>query len=140
MLLFSYRWMAPDKLSEKYYDINPYVYCAGNPVNLVDNCGDSLTIVHRKGFLGLGGEESLICENAILPKTAITGSKISKNNPKTIVVANERENFNEFSNLFTAGSKKYATAIPTTNGNKTERSAYNKIPHIKKTAKINITR
>ena len=36
MLLFSYRWMAPDKLSEKYYDINPYVYCAGNPVNLVD--------------------------------------------------------------------------------------------------------
>ena len=66
MLLFSYRWMAPDILSEKYYDINPYVYCAGNPVNLVDNCGDSLTIVHRKGFLGLGGEESLIYENGNL--------------------------------------------------------------------------
>ncbi len=33
------RWMAPDKLSEKHYDINPYVYCAGNPVNLVDPDG-----------------------------------------------------------------------------------------------------
>ena len=25
-----------DPLSEKYYAISPYAYCAGNPVNLVD--------------------------------------------------------------------------------------------------------
>ena len=25
-----------DPLSEKYYHISPYAYCAGNPVNLVD--------------------------------------------------------------------------------------------------------
>ncbi len=30
------RWLTPDPLSEKYYDISPYVYCADNPVNLVD--------------------------------------------------------------------------------------------------------
>ena len=32
-------WLAPDPLSEKYYPISPYAYCAGNPVNLVDPTG-----------------------------------------------------------------------------------------------------
>ena len=30
------RWTTIDPLAEKYYAISPYVYCAGNPVNLVD--------------------------------------------------------------------------------------------------------
>ena len=30
------RWLAPDPLSEKYYDVSPYAYCAGDPVNAVD--------------------------------------------------------------------------------------------------------
>ena len=30
------RWNSMDPLAEKYYSISPYVYCAGNPVNLVD--------------------------------------------------------------------------------------------------------
>ena len=30
------RWMTPDPLSEKYYGISPYAFCANNPVNLVD--------------------------------------------------------------------------------------------------------
>ena len=29
-------WLSQDPLAEKYYHISPYVYCAGNPVNLVD--------------------------------------------------------------------------------------------------------
>ena len=33
------RWLAPDPLSEKYYGISPYAYCAGDPVNLVDPDG-----------------------------------------------------------------------------------------------------
>ena len=28
-----------DPLAEKYYSISPYVYCARNPVNLVDEEG-----------------------------------------------------------------------------------------------------
>ena len=33
------RWLVPDPLSEKYYDVSPYVYCNDNPVNLVDPDG-----------------------------------------------------------------------------------------------------
>ena len=32
-------WLSQDPLSEKYYPISPYAYCAGNPVNLVDPTG-----------------------------------------------------------------------------------------------------
>lgn len=32
-------WMTMDPLAEKYYHIIPYVYCAGNPINLVDPDG-----------------------------------------------------------------------------------------------------
>ena len=38
------RWLTPDPLSEKYYDVSPYVYCAGDPVNLVDPDGTTITI------------------------------------------------------------------------------------------------
>ena len=33
------RWTVPDPLAEKYYGLNAYSYCAGNPVMLVDNDG-----------------------------------------------------------------------------------------------------
>ena len=33
------RWTTMDPLAERYYSISPYVYCAGNPVNLVDEEG-----------------------------------------------------------------------------------------------------
>jgi len=36
---FNMRWMTMDPLAEKYYHISPYVYCAGNPINLVDPDG-----------------------------------------------------------------------------------------------------
>lgn len=32
-------WNSPDPLSEKYYDVSPYAYCAGDPVNIVDEDG-----------------------------------------------------------------------------------------------------
>ena len=32
----------PDPLGEKYYDVSPYAYCAGNPVNLVDPEGEKI--------------------------------------------------------------------------------------------------
>ena len=32
-------WMTMDPLAEKYYHISPYVYCIGNPVNLIDPDG-----------------------------------------------------------------------------------------------------
>ena len=36
------RWMIPDPLSEKYYGISPYAYCADNPLNAVDPDGRSV--------------------------------------------------------------------------------------------------
>ena len=38
------RWNSMDPLAEKYYSISPYVYCAGNPVNLVDLDGESTKV------------------------------------------------------------------------------------------------
>ena len=34
------RWLVPDPMSEKYYDVSPYAYCAGDPVNMVDVDGE----------------------------------------------------------------------------------------------------
>ena len=33
------RWMSMDPLAEKYYHVSPYVYCASNPLNIVDPDG-----------------------------------------------------------------------------------------------------
>ena len=33
------RWFASDPLSEKYYGISPYAFCAGNPVKYLDSDG-----------------------------------------------------------------------------------------------------
>ena len=35
------RWTTMDPMAEKYYSLSPYVYCAANPVNLVDPEGQS---------------------------------------------------------------------------------------------------
>ena len=36
------RWTTMDPLAEKYYSISPYIYCAGNPMNLVDLKGEKV--------------------------------------------------------------------------------------------------
>ena len=33
------RWTTQDPLAEKYFPINPYSYCAGDPVNMIDSDG-----------------------------------------------------------------------------------------------------
>ena len=58
--LFHSRFASMDPLSEKYYDISPYVYCASNPVNLVDPEGQS-TRVAKMGnglYRVIGGDLS----------------------------------------------------------------------------------
>ena len=36
------RWFAQDPLSEKYYSISPYTFCANNPVRFVDPDGEAI--------------------------------------------------------------------------------------------------
>jgi len=38
------RWDRMDSLSEKYYSISPYAYCANNPVMYIDENGDSIIV------------------------------------------------------------------------------------------------
>ena len=39
---FTARWTTRDPLAGKYHSLSPYNYCAGNPVNLVDEKGSSV--------------------------------------------------------------------------------------------------
>lgn len=41
------RWHAMDPLCEKYYDVSPYVYCKGDPINLFDPDGSK--VLNSKG-------------------------------------------------------------------------------------------
>ena len=45
---YKIRWTTQDPLAEKYYGISPYVYCAGNPVNLVDPEGEEVVTIFDK--------------------------------------------------------------------------------------------
>lgn len=45
------RWTTMDPMAEKYYDISPYVYCAGNPVNYVDPDGEKIKPKGSKEFV-----------------------------------------------------------------------------------------
>ena len=50
-------WLSQDPLSEKYYSISPYAYCAGNPVNLVDRSGLWAYYYSYDGVLKQSGEK-----------------------------------------------------------------------------------
>ena len=43
------RWMSTDPMAEKYYPVGPYVYCAGNPVNLIDPSGRGIWEIDNEG-------------------------------------------------------------------------------------------
>jgi len=69
------RWNAVDPMSEKYYNVSPYVYCMNNPINLIDINGmdwyqnkktkyytwyESKSI--HKGYFYIGGKGSVLGE------------------------------------------------------------------------------
>ena len=38
------RWMSVDTMAEKYYPLSQYVYCAENPIIIVDSQGDTISV------------------------------------------------------------------------------------------------
>jgi hypothetical protein len=42
-----------DPMAEKYYNISPYAYCAGDPMNYTDENGDSVRMVFNKDEMKL---------------------------------------------------------------------------------------
>ena len=47
-------WLSPDPLMEMYYGLGPNVYCAGDPVNLVDPTGSGPETLWDLASLGIG--------------------------------------------------------------------------------------
>ena len=45
------RWLTQDPLSEKYYSISPYVFCAGNPMKYVDIDGMDIWEIDSEGYI-----------------------------------------------------------------------------------------
>jgi len=40
-------WLSPDPLAEKYYHLSPYAFCAGNPINIIDQDGLDIVLMAR---------------------------------------------------------------------------------------------
>ena len=58
-------WISVDPLAEKYYNISPYAYCAGNPVNAIDKGGKDITfLIASKGAGGYGHMGAIIGNNS----------------------------------------------------------------------------
>ena len=70
-------------MSEKYYSISPYAYCAGNPVNLVDLDGEKIRIFYEENGQAVSflysGSETDIPDNEYV-KAVIEAYKYNKEN------------------------------------------------------------
>lgn len=45
------RWLSPDPLAEKYYNVSPYAFCNNNPVNFVDPDGEDVWEINSNGII-----------------------------------------------------------------------------------------
>ena len=83
------RWHVIDPLCEKYYDISPYAYCAGDPVNAIDPDGKSIWTKMLKTTMKIG---SRVASNGLreLGKAATYTEAVSdiKENATTVVDGN----------------------------------------------------
>ncbi len=43
------RWSTPDRMSDKHYELSPYLFCAGDPVNNFDPDGNDFYSIDAKG-------------------------------------------------------------------------------------------
>ena len=83
------RWHVMDPLCEKYYDVRPYAYCAGDPVNAIDPDGKSIWTKMLKTTMKIG---SRVASNGLreLGKAATYTEAVSdiKENATTVVDGN----------------------------------------------------
>ena len=47
------RWLVPDPMGEKYYDVSPYSYCINNPITIVDPDGEEILPRQLAEFLNM---------------------------------------------------------------------------------------
>lgn len=82
ILLYCDDGSPPDPLSEKYYGISPYAYCAGNPVNYVDPDGRHIVVkdLGNNTYEIIGGElndDNNIYVNYGTPDQQIIGTSLT---------------------------------------------------------------
>ena len=67
------RWTVPDPMAEKYYGINPYVYCAGDPMNRIDDDGCADFWLNGKiiGNDGIDDQRVLVVRSDALTRSEI---------------------------------------------------------------------
>ena len=63
-------WYGVDQLTENYPNMGAYVYCAGNPVKLIDTDGRNIVLVGSKKTVVLWTGKKLK-RNCIIPMTII---------------------------------------------------------------------
>ena len=56
-------WPTMDPLAEKYYNLSPYNYCGGNPVNAIDEKGDSIFVLIAPNMASGFGHMALLIQN-----------------------------------------------------------------------------
>ena len=68
-------WLSVDPMSDKYPSLSPYVYCADNPVRLVDPNGEEMLETDYRNYKGEllyrtndGLNETILIRNDIIPK------------------------------------------------------------------------
>ena len=83
------RWHVMDPLCEKYYDISPYAYCAGDPVNAIDPDGKSFLTKVLKATIRISAR---VASNGLreLGKAATYAEAVSdiQENTSTVVDGN----------------------------------------------------
>lgn len=83
------RWHVMDPLCEKYYDVSPYAYCAGDPMNSIDPDGKSIWTKMLKATMKIG---SKMASNGLreLGKAVTYAEAVSdiKENTSTVVDGN----------------------------------------------------
>ncbi|MBR1406873.1 MAG: hypothetical protein IJ578_08105 [Bacteroidales bacterium] len=71
-------WLSQDPMSEKYYPISPYAYCAGNPVNYIDPNGqDWYRIRGEHGLWTYYYDDDIFDEESMIAK-GIEGEYLGK--------------------------------------------------------------
>ena len=67
------RWMTPDPLSEKYYDVSPYAFCNNNPVNFVDPDGRIIGTLSGALLGGIFGAINAYRKGESIAKGVVSG-------------------------------------------------------------------
>lgn len=75
------RFTCIDPMAEKYYEISPYAYCAGDPINYVDLHGDTLTVNGDQSQAAMDQLQAAAGESITLSRDSVGNVTYEQNDP-----------------------------------------------------------